>query len=175
MLLFELLQAVGIKAKGLRTGVQSFLLKLTGLISLEGLICEDGFEFDFLSSAIAGLPVILQHSLNIFDEQIGKRGRSIVVIALPTTASRLFFGDLLDLYLHFLEMLGLLGGGSRSREILILLILAVIDASQLIGIVIHDDEILEFEVHEGNILGKCVAVDEVSEEVFDVLEGVIFF
>lgn len=46
-------------------------------------------------------------------------------------------------------------------------------ASKLICVIVHYHEIVEFEVHEGDIRYKCVSFDEVSKHQLDVMEGVI--
>ncbi len=43
------------------------------------------------------------------------------------------------------------------------------------GIVIHDDEILEFEVHKGNVVHKGIPTDEFSKEIFGLMEMIVAF
>lgn len=92
------------------------------------------------------------------------------MIALPASLS---LSDLLDLYLHFLEMLALLSRRPRTSQILIPSFLPKLDSPQLIRVIIHNHKILEFKVHEGDVSNKCVSFDEVGEEQLDVMEGVI--
>jgi hypothetical protein len=117
--------------------MQSFLTDLR-LIILHIFVGEYWFEgqrrigVDFF--------VILKHLLNIPNKQIGKRCRTIIIIALPTTTPSILLGNLLHLDFQFFKMTSLLRrrpGGSK-----IIAVLAKIDTFKLIGIVIHDNEIL---------------------------------
>lgn len=120
----------------------------------------------------SGFFIILKHLLNIPYEQIGKRCSPIVIIALVATHISIFLSDLLDFELKFLKMPAFLGGRPGCSEVITIL---GMNASKLMSIVVHDDEILKFEIHEGYIVDKCISADEFSEQILGVVEVIVPF
>lgn len=92
------------------------------------------------------------------------------MMALPTP---LPLRNLLNLHLHLLEMLPLLGRRPRPSPIFLSSFLPELHASELIRVIVHYHKIFEFEVHEGDVCDKCVTFDEVSEDQLYVMEGVV--
>lgn len=72
------------------------------------------------------------------------------------------FGDPLNFYFHLLEASGQFGGGPRGRQFGVTFVLNS-NASQLVGVVIHDDEVLQLEIHKGYALFQGISLNEGSK------------
>lgn len=102
------------------------------------------------------LTIILAYSFNIFGQQVDKRPRTIII--LLSNIIRLL-RDTLDLHLHLLEALSNTGDRSRCRQFGVTFVLTL-NLSQLMSVIVHDDEVLQLEVHKGDPTCQRVPLDQ---------------
>ena len=150
--------------------MQSFQLNLHLLSFQKGPPAQNGLELHFSPHFQLRLAIIPAHSLNIFGEQVDVGGRTVVWVLFATVGIGVPFGDPFDFYFHLLEASGQFGGGPRGRQFGVTFILNS-DAPQLLGVVIHDDEVLQLEIHKGYALLQRISLYEGSEGCPDFLKS----
>jgi hypothetical protein len=149
--------------------MQSFQLAMHILILNERPSRQNGLKIHLVVDFQVRLAIILSYSFNIFGQQVDKRPRAIIVLLF---AIIWLLCDTLHLHLHLLEALSHMRRRSRCRELGVALVLTL-DFPQLMRIIVHDNEVLELEVHESDPTCQRIPLDHQGESSTDVLESVI--
>lgn len=136
--------------------MQSLQLGMHIFVLTERSSCQNGLKIHLRDNFQVRFTIILAYSFNIFGQQVHKGPRGIIVL-LPTIIRLL--RDTLHFHLHLLEALSHMRGRSRGRQFGVAFVLTL-DLSQLMGIIVHDDEVLQLEIHEGDPACQRVPLDQ---------------